>query len=157
MKPDRQPEEMAEGGLYHIRVCAAIRRPGDEILIVRESYHGRERSVFPGGAPEYGETLKEAVVREVREETGYEILPTEVAYVKEYRIQRWAEATLEICFYAELVSATPGGARHGEYIRSIDWRRIADPELQREMPQVAVFASSRKGQYYEQARSSAGG
>ncbi|MHB8178469.1 MAG: hypothetical protein ACYDA5_04820 [Vulcanimicrobiaceae bacterium] len=53
--------------------------------------------------------------------------------------------------------AIPGGARHGEYIRSIDWRRIADPELQREMPQVAVFAASRKGQYYEQARSSAGG
>jgi 8-oxo-dGTP diphosphatase len=51
------------------RVCAAILRNG-EILMVRHEHDGRNYWTLPGGGVEPGETLDQAVLREVLEETG---------------------------------------------------------------------------------------
>jgi 8-oxo-dGTP diphosphatase len=51
---------------------------GDRVLLIRR---GKEplkgRWVVPGGRVEWGETLREATAREVREETGLEVEPGE--------------------------------------------------------------------------------
>ena len=56
-----------------VAVGAVVRR-GDEILLIRR---GRGTAVgqwaIPGGRVEFGEGLKTAVAREVREETGLEV------------------------------------------------------------------------------------
>ena len=69
----------------HVEVAVgAVIRRGDEILLVRR---GRGTAVgqwaIPGGRVEFGEGLKAAVAREVREETGIE--------VKVGRFLGWAE------------------------------------------------------------------
>ena len=51
----------------HIRVSALIMR-GDTALLVRQSKGPQTYWLLPGGALELGETLEEAVHREVREE-----------------------------------------------------------------------------------------
>lgn len=52
------------------RVCAAILR-GDDVLMVRhEHLSGAAYWTLPGGGVHEGETLEDAVLREVREETG---------------------------------------------------------------------------------------
>jgi 8-oxo-dGTP diphosphatase len=51
------------------RVCGAILRD-DHILMVHHRDASREYWTLPGGGIEAGETPEEAVVREVREETG---------------------------------------------------------------------------------------
>jgi 8-oxo-dGTP diphosphatase len=63
----------------YLAVSAAIFRD-DRVLIVRRARppaHGLY--TLPGGGVELGETLEEAVVREVREETGLEVEPMALA------------------------------------------------------------------------------
>lgn len=54
-------------------------RDGRILLAVRSDVQGWE---LPGGNPEPGETLEDALVREVREETGLEVIP--VRHVGDY-------------------------------------------------------------------------
>ncbi|MCX7622790.1 MAG: NUDIX domain-containing protein [Thermomicrobium sp.] len=55
----------------HVVAVGGIVRRGDSILLVRQRYGpSRGRYLFPGGLVEPGETLDQAVLREVAEETG---------------------------------------------------------------------------------------
>ena len=49
---------------------AALIRHGDELLLVEHRKEGRRYHLLPGGGLAAGETLAEALVREVREECG---------------------------------------------------------------------------------------
>lgn len=70
---------MGVGGVVLIDGRVVLIRRGQEPL--------RGRWVIPGGTVELGETLQEAVVREMQEETGLLVAPREVVLVFD-RIQR---------------------------------------------------------------------
>jgi len=63
-------------------IAAAILRRGDELLMVRQAGPGEEPFwSIPGGRIEPGELATEALVREVREETGIAVLdPGKLAF-----------------------------------------------------------------------------
>ncbi|MCW8131985.1 MAG: NUDIX domain-containing protein [Planctomycetota bacterium] len=54
------------------------------LLAVRMRAGGADVYVLPGGGQRFGETLREAVARECREELGCEISVGALAYVREY-------------------------------------------------------------------------
>jgi mutator protein MutT len=77
-----------------LAVSAAIIRNG-QILVVRRARAPAEGLFsLPGGKVELGETLHEAIVREVREETNLVIAPVGLAGTREV-IQRNAEHKVE--------------------------------------------------------------
>lgn len=136
---------MSDTVTYHMRVCAAVLRPPDQVLIVRERIKGQERINLPGGVPHYGETLESAVIREVYEETGHHIVPLEIMYVAERRLARWDDVQLTVCFYAEVVR--PGAPPPESEVSSVEWMQRSAPQLAAEVPESAYFEKAQRGRY----------
>ena len=87
-----------------LAVSAAILREGKVLAVRRARQPAINLYTMPGGVVETGETLFEAVTREVREETGLEIQPVALAGHRE-AIMRDAQGAVErhfiiMCFAA---------------------------------------------------------
>lgn len=63
------------GGCFLLRVYAFLFTDNNHVILSREIYQGRELIKFPGGGVEYGEGLREALSREIREELSLETAP----------------------------------------------------------------------------------
>jgi len=74
---------VADGRSYpdrpYLAVSAAIMRDGKVLIVRRARPPAKGVYTLPGGGVEAGETLHQAVVREVREETGLEVEPLALA------------------------------------------------------------------------------
>jgi 8-oxo-dGTP diphosphatase len=79
-------------------VALVFVRQGDAILLVRQSY-GRQYWSLPGGMMEYGESIDQAAVREVKEETGLDIHLTRVVGI----YSKPAENAIAVTFEGETV------------------------------------------------------
>jgi 8-oxo-dGTP diphosphatase len=136
---------------YAVQVSAAILRPGNELLVVRELDRALERINLPGGMAHFNESLQQALVREVFEETGFQAVPTEIAFVSEGANERWPYPTLEICFYAQIKQRSEPPDRPGENILTVEWLSLDNPHLLRSIPQAADFRSNKRGRYIDRA------
>ncbi len=106
---------MAETRTYpsrpYLAVSAAIVRDGKVLVVRRARKPALNLYTLPGGGVEIGETLSEAVVREVREETGLDVEPVALAGEREV-IVRDAQGRVQrhfviLCFAARWVSGEP--------------------------------------------------
>lgn len=94
-----------------LAVSAAIVRDGKVLIVRRARDPGKGFHTLPGGAVEAGESLQQAVVREVREEVALDIEPVALAGHREI-IMRDKVGKLErhfvvLCFAARLRSGEP--------------------------------------------------
>ncbi|MEZ4755642.1 MAG: NUDIX domain-containing protein [Flavobacteriales bacterium] len=77
---------------FTIRVYGLLRHNGS-ILVSDELIKGHRITKFPGGGLEYGEGLKECLVREVREEVGVQATDLEHFYTTDFFQQSTFHAT----------------------------------------------------------------
>ncbi len=103
-----------------VGVGGVVVHDGRVLLIRRGKQPLYGRWVVPGGTVELGEPLEEAVVREMREETGLEVEPLEVLTVFD-RIQRDGERVL----YHYVIVDYLCGFRSGEARAASDALEVA--------------------------------
>jgi 8-oxo-dGTP diphosphatase len=96
--------------MFTIRAYGLLVHEG-KVLVSDEWIRGERITKFPGGGLEYGEGLKECVVREVREEIGVEALDVEHFYTTDFFQQSAFHATpmQVISVYFTFTVADPNG------------------------------------------------
>jgi ADP-ribose pyrophosphatase YjhB (NUDIX family) len=110
-----------------LAVSAAIMRDGKVLVVRRARKPALGVYTVPGGVVEAGETLLDAVAREVREETGLEIEPVALAGHREVILRdedgRVNRHFVILCFAARLLS---GEIRLNEELDEARWISPAD-------------------------------
>jgi len=108
-----------------VRVAAIVVRD-DALLLVQHEKAGRRYWLLPGGGVDYGETLAEALVREVREETGLDVRVGDLVLVHDSLPPDRHRHIVNVYFTAEC----PGGdLRLGSDARLVDARFVPVDDL----------------------------
>lgn len=122
-----------------------------KVLMVKNMDNGTWS--LPGGAVENNESLEEAAVREVKEETGYEIKVHGVVAVNEAILHKYDVHALFITFRVEIIGGQSRISRPDE-IGAIEWVELE--QAQERYPYykkgiVDLVKSGREIFYYNEA------
>jgi mutator protein MutT len=130
-----------------VGVGGVVIHDGGVVLIRRGKEPLKGRWSVPGGTVELGETLEEAVVRELREETGLEVRPVCLLAVFE-RIDRRDDAVLYhyviADYLCELVSGAPRAGSDAEAVSLVRPEDLSGYDLTAKALEVVLDGFRRK-------------
>lgn len=139
---------MTEDEQSLIQNARAIVLRDDTVLLIERRRDGRRYFVFPGGSLEAGETSEEAVIREVAEETGLVIRPTQVVAtvtfpdrVQSFWLAQVTGGTFGTGHGPEMTGAAP--PEHGTY--QPVWLPIAELRQSTVYPAAIVDELAKRG------------
>ncbi len=112
------------GNRIRVRVCGICIQE-DKILLIRHSGVGEKGSLWapPGGGVDFGESLRETLVREYKEETGLNIVVNDFLFVNEYLASPLH--AIELFFKVEITG--------GEMVKGTDPEMSADKQIIQEI------------------------
>ena len=130
-----------------LAVSAAIVRDGKILVVRRARAPAHGLYTLPGGVVEVGETLMEAVVREVREETGMTVEPVALAGFRE-ALARDAQDRVErhfviLCFAARWQAGEPVLNEELDEARWIDPAELAGLKTTAGLAEIVAAAFDR--------------
>ena len=133
----------------YLAVSAAIVRDGKVLVVRRARKPALNLYSLPGGGVEIGETLSEAVMREVREETALAIEPVALAGEREV-IVRDAQGKVErhfviLCFAARWLGGEPVLNEELDDARWLDPAELAGLRTTEGLADIVAAAMARLG------------
>jgi mutator protein MutT len=129
-------------------VGAVVVHDGRVLLIRRGKEPLRGRWVVPGGTVELGETLHEALVREVREETGITVSPREVVLVFDRILREHGEVNYHyviIDYLCQYVSGTPQAGTDAQEVAFVSPEELGDYDIPERALEVVLDGFRRSG------------
>lgn len=111
----------------HVRVTGVVIEDDRILLLNQDTDTGRGWSL-PGGKVEEGETIRDALVREMREETGLDVEPGRLLYVCDH-LPGGGTHVVHLTFEARRTGGIAGQVTPGldtRPIRGVEFARIAD-------------------------------
>lgn len=112
-------------------MAAAVIRDGDRVVLVQNRWAIGTFWSLPGGRIEPGEAAVDAVVREVREETGLQVRPGDLAYVLETFNRELNYQFLYLVFPAQVEGGALRAPEADEF--TVDARWVPVDEIPRYM------------------------
>jgi len=117
-----------------VAVAAVVRDERGRVLLIRRTDNGRY--AVPGGAQEIGESVGQAVVREVREETGIEVVPTRLTgvysdprHVIAYPADGEVRQEFSLCFLARPVGGVPRTSEESSEVLWVEPERLGGLDI----------------------------
>ena len=122
---------------------------GDRVVLIRRGKEPlRGRWVVPGGTVELGETLEEALVREMREETGLEVAPRDLLTVFDRIERREGEVAYHyviVDYLCEHEGGVPRAGSDAEAVALVPRGDLAAYDLPPKALEVVLDAFRRRG------------
>jgi 8-oxo-dGTP pyrophosphatase MutT (NUDIX family) len=102
---------------WSLSVAGVVKGARESVLAVRRNDNGAWEP--PGGIVETGETIEEALIREVEEETGYQVVPVRLTGV----YQNLSAFVIALVFQCSLVGGSP---RPSTETDEVSWLSLQD-------------------------------
>jgi ADP-ribose pyrophosphatase YjhB (NUDIX family) len=112
----------------HVRVTGVVIEDGDRILLLNQDTDTGRSWSPPCGKVEEGETIRDALVREMREETGLDVEPGRLLYACDH-LPGGGTHVVHLTFEARHTGGTAGQVMAGldtRPIRGVEFVKIAD-------------------------------
>ncbi|WP_392507517.1 NUDIX hydrolase [Naumannella halotolerans] len=133
-------------------VVAAVVNPAGQLLVIRKTDNGKW--ALPGGGHEVGESIADTVVREVVEETGYDVAPTAIVgtYTNPGHVMAYDDGEVRqqfsICFLAELRGGERRTSSESSAVEWVDPSRLGELDMHPSMRLRAEHALNYDGHPY---------
>lgn len=108
--------------------CKAVVVSEGRVLLTVNRDHLGDFYLLPGGGQKFGETLTQAMVREVREETGWLVEPGGLVLVRDYlgvnhQFARWESDVhqTEMVFMAKPLEMVDSQPEHDAWQTGVEW------------------------------------
>lgn len=121
-----------KGSIYmsDLRACFLVSRAvileNNKVLLVKHQVEDETVWVFPGGRVEENESTVDAVIRECKEETGYDVVVNSVCYLEEYSIYYATYFNCSIAGGNLQLGFDPDIPKDRQVIKDVKWVDISD-------------------------------